>query len=1024
MRLLGERGASVRVTGSRVGMRVREARRQLARTVGKLQGRMSHGWGPIVLWMAAVILTLEFGPLLIQQGVDGLKELGVWSTLGEEAPPELGRWLTLPVLLAVFLAGLLLRALVRARDRIVVEEFVDYTQSDGQAVKGMAPLLVAELSGLSQLYRDVNEQLSIPLAVGVERRGGFGRGKEPGSFLTVQADEVTDVLSGAVASEAKIEAGPFLIPIGAVLAVIGRLVRGPRLLGSVHRTAAGGGPTLTVQMIGRGPVLTWRVDRDSTNGSATNAAYAPEMIAEMAIRVFTALNLDGSARWKAVQAFTEYLRSYQRSQRTPRARARFLKEAERQLVRAVAEDDSFDLAFYNLGVIYSQLAQQELTAAQSSDSISWQADVRPDEIRDARIAAATLAFSRALERNRGRWQAYYALAVHRFASMTPLERGTVAQSGTPEWESLDEVVRLCERVLELRPRTARAEDLLGMALVRRGEFAAGMQHHRRAVRRYWGDLCRMERREAARPAPTPATLERVRANAAAALHNLGLAYTSQALFLRATRERDDRSVRDRLALPLPTAASVRLRRADLNFHQALKLAPPENAAASHYERGLARDARGKYARAAQSYQEAIRSQPESPEYRAALACAIDRGAKDREAADKPLEDTFARLTPVFARSVERFAPRSVTDSCEATLAILKATLARRGEAARVGELEALRRELAASLDPGPSQPSKKDTKKAIRDLEQRHFAHNVPWQRTQVDLVLARLFGQAHRWGDAERLIEGVIERLTGDRRMLAVGQLGLYRRLAQAQRRAACAERGKKRRSGLQRALRTAEQALRIDPLNAASRREAGRIHFELRQFEEAVDAWTQALSLIPNDPLLYLKLGICHWRLAVWRRGRDGRRQALGDAEGCLREALILCGGEYEKGKAWTRLWLGRVLRERGETDEGLAQLRSAAAFPATRLAAEVLLAEARLSGEEHALAITSLHSTLDKLDTAFQDGSGKMQPRNGDAAEFAEDLTPRRLRDRILQHLAQAAQGPNGKPGAGQRPRSRVH
>jgi hypothetical protein len=46
----------------------------------------------------------------------------------------------------------------------------------------------------------MDRSLSVPLAVGVERRGGFGRGKDAGPFLTVQAEEVTDVLSGAVAS--------------------------------------------------------------------------------------------------------------------------------------------------------------------------------------------------------------------------------------------------------------------------------------------------------------------------------------------------------------------------------------------------------------------------------------------------------------------------------------------------------------------------------------------------------------------------------------------------------------------------------------------------------------------------------------------------------------------------------------------------------------------------------------------------------------------------------------------------------
>jgi hypothetical protein len=119
----------------------------------------------------------------------------------------------------------------------------------------MATLLVAELSRLRQRYQVANEELG-SLAVGVDRRGGFGRGKDAESFLTVQAEEVTDVLSGAVASEAKAEVRPIYIPIGAVLAGLGRFMRDPRVVGSIQRTEAGGGPTLTAQIVGSGPVLT------------------------------------------------------------------------------------------------------------------------------------------------------------------------------------------------------------------------------------------------------------------------------------------------------------------------------------------------------------------------------------------------------------------------------------------------------------------------------------------------------------------------------------------------------------------------------------------------------------------------------------------------------------------------------------------------------------------------------------------------------------------------------------------------
>ena len=919
-------------------------------------------------------------------------------------------------MLAVFGAGLLLRALVRARSRVVVQQFVDYTQGDATAVQGMATLLVAELSRLRQLYRVVNEDLSVPLAVGVERRGGFGRGKDAGSFLTVQAEEVTDVLSGAVASEAKAEVGPILIPIGAVLAALGRLMRGPRVVGSVHRTEAGGGPTLAAQIVGSGPVLTWRVDQAANGEQAKTRAYVPGIVAEMAMRMFTDLTLEGSVRWKAAQAFTRYLELYQSSLRNPCRRARFLKQAETKLIAAVAEDDSFDLGFYNLGVIYSQLAQEELTAAEATDVVRWRADVFPEEIREARTAAATMAFRRALERNRGRWHAHYALAVHRFSSMKPLGLGE--KPGSAQVRDLREVQALCERALELEPKTARVEDLLGMALVRLGEFEAGMKAHRKAVRRWWHDLCRMERQEAACPGPTPASLDRVRANAAAALHNVGLAHLS--------RGKRRSGSGGRLSV-----ASVSFFRASLHFRQASKLAPPESEAASHFEHGRAQQEWGRSRRAAACFTEAVKIQPYNPEYRAALAYALaEMGrarlhrATRREAV--ALHDAFVYLTPVFARSVERFAPPSVIDTCEASLEILRETFEvtfLNGES--IDELRELREQLADQLRPNRGN----GLSAAIAQLEgcltvadaglaaesesqQTAWRERMKeWRHQQVELALARLYTDAGRWSDAEQTLGRVIGHLERSDHPLTVEQLGLHVRRAQLYRRKAACAQSENRRDELREALRIAQGALRADPLSAAGRREAGRIHFELEQYEEALEAWTQALALVPNDPTLYWRLGRCHWRIAEQRRDSVARNKALSNAADFFEQTTILCGGEYEESKAWAHLWHGRVLLKMDRVDDAVAELKSAFPFPATRAAASVLLGEAALTKADYEGAADSLETARYEVDQAVGRNGPRPSSRDFDQEEFADDLTLAELQSRILRDLVRVSQASNG-------------
>jgi tetratricopeptide (TPR) repeat protein len=989
--------------------------------------------------MAAVFLALTLLPVLVQLCLDALSHLGFWRFLGVEQTPQVGDWFSLPALLTVFASGLLLRALVRARNRVVVQQFVDYTQEDARAVEGMATLLVAELSRLRQLYRVVNEDLSVPLAVGVERRGGFGRGKDAGSFLTVQAEEVTDVLAGAVASEAKAEIAGILVPIGTVLAALGRLMRGPRVVGSVHRTEAGGGPIVTAQIVGSGPVLTWRVDH-ATNGAQPEArAYGPRMVAEMAMRMFTDLTLEGSVRWEAAQAFTEYLELYQRSLRNPRRRACFLKEAEARLVAAVAEDDSFDLGFYNLGVIYSQLAQEELTAAEAADVVRWRADVLPDEIRDSRIAAATMAFRRALERNRGRWHAHYALAVHRFSSMKPLGLGDKPDSG--QLRDLREVEALCKRALELAPNTARVEDLLGMALVRLGEFEQGMKEHRKAVRRWWRDLCRMERRETARPGPTPAALDRIRANAAAALHNLGLAHLSRGTRRssegRSSSTRQGSDGRRRIATRMLGPSSVSFFRASLHFRQAAKLAPPQSEAASHFERGRAYQAWERPRKAERAYREAVRIQPYNPEYRAALArvLATTRGSKQaavrRHAeTEQALRDALDYLTPVFARSVERFPPATVVDMCKASLVSLRHIFEiSYADSRAIAELCDLRDQLATQLQPDRGNGHKT----AIEDLEgllrladvqdqaaERHSNRDVwkarlaSWKDQQVRLALARLYANAGRWSDAERTLEAIVERLQHGHDPLTVEQLGLRVRIAQVRRRRASSARGEERREQLREALKIAQRALRGDPLSAAGRREAGRIHFELEQYEEAVDAWTQALSLVPNDPTLYWKLGLCHWRIATQRRNPAARNQALRDAADLFGQTTILCGGEYEEPKSWAQLWRGRVLLEMDRLDEAVVQLRSASAFPATRPAARAFLGEAALTKMEYEDAEVTLHLARVDVEQAISRNGAGWSPADLDREEFADDMTPAELRARIFTGLVRVHRESDGGHG----------
>src|SRR3954452_7811126 len=486
----------------------------LFRWAGSLYRRATRGLGPVLLWPALAALILMV--LVPRYGM--------------------GRgWGITQVLL---LAGALLvvRWLAHARKRVVIQEFVDYTTSDEQAVKGLGTLLVAELSRLHDLYSRVNDQLSSPLSVGVQHRGGTGAAGEPGAFLSVRADDLTGTLNDAIATESKVQFAGVTIPIGFVFSIVGRIARGPRIMGSLHYTEAVGGPTLTAQLVGAGRAHQWRVEAGGEGGQG----FLDPMVTELGARMFNDLTLRSAVRWRAIRSFTEYLSLYWESHRTPRDRGGNLKLAEGKLLEAIAEDETFDLAYYNLGVIYSQLAETERMAAEASDYVG-RGDA-PEAAYRARIDAALAAFNRAVAVNRDRTEAIYALAVHEYAGGSD--------------DDLEGIVCRCGRVLELDRHHAQALDLRGMALRRLEHWRDAERSHRKAVALSWRSLRHAEFTERAVPPTSESLVPGARANTAPARHTLADVHL------------DCAAVGD--------SERARLRRADALFGRAAELAPAHN----------------------------------------------------------------------------------------------------------------------------------------------------------------------------------------------------------------------------------------------------------------------------------------------------------------------------------------------------------------------------------------------------------------------------------------------------------------
>ena len=298
----------------------------------------------------------------------------------------------------------------QARHRLVVEEFANYTAKQlSTDVQGLATLLVVRLAQLHNLYRTVDEQRAISTSV-LENES---------IDATIKVEDIDELLKDAVSSRSELSLGPLKIPVGTLMSLIGRFVQGPRILGSLHND--GGKLILIAQSVGGRNSFKWRVDQ-VVQSTEPHSPDLVSMVEELACRIFTDLALGGSVRWEATDAFSEGLRKYRECLHIPRDRRAHLKQAEKKFIETLAEDIRFNLAYYNLGVVHTELGH---------------------------TMAAETAFEKAIIQSPNSWEAYYALALSCYDS-----------------KNYYRTVQLCKRVIELKPKgehLAKAYQLKGLA---------------------------------------------------------------------------------------------------------------------------------------------------------------------------------------------------------------------------------------------------------------------------------------------------------------------------------------------------------------------------------------------------------------------------------------------------------------------------------------------------------------------------------------------------------------------------------
>jgi tetratricopeptide (TPR) repeat protein len=552
----------------------------------------------------------------------------------------------------------------------------------------------------------------------------------------------------------------------------------------------------------------------------------------------------------------------------------------------------------------------------------------------------------------------------------------------------------------------------------------GMRAHRKAVALSWRELCRAERLRRAKPAAAAIRSERVqqaRANATVTLHDLALAHGRRAT-LAGEHGRGDYWIANRLfrtavyvARPcIEREIASRADRAMVLEHKgdALRVSRAQN------KRDRQKVARV-FTQAAEAYEEASERKPTKPQYAAKRARALAKAAalqptnadEVKRQIDKESRNALRELAPAFRQPVEPLTSSALRAHDDETLTALRDAYQELPKACKdqpsqhsermvklCERLQTLWREiqdahrllaqpkgnrasrqqrcdsLKTSIDNLKKARKRWKSPKRHQPLKEDMQDHDLGEQcrqlaRDQIDICLAQLNATGAQlgadgcsWENAEELLSGLIHQLEQRARTDRERIVDFHLRAEYAR-----ALRHTNHAGHQKDALHEIVESVRADPLSIEGYREAGKVHYGLGQYDEALRSWNLALGIDPNDAYAHLNIAICHRQVAMCyprfadagHNGDTDRQAALSDAAEHLATALALFAGEDVLGAVWARAWAGRVALDRGRIGESVAILIGALDDQLDDLAsaaAWLFLGEARLANHEVRLAETA--------------------------------------------------------------------
>ena len=893
--------------------------------------------------------------------------LKVWN----HAP---GTWFNLLTVLAVYTLTWLAIWVAKARRRLVVEEFVNYAGKElEQAVAGMANLLTTKLAHLHDLYSVVDEQRAIPTAAWTSES----------LDATISVDDVEAFLKDAVTSQSKLSLGPLEIPVGVLMSLVGRFVQGPRILGSLHKDKDH--LMLTAQSNKKGAAFSWRVEYTLTPEEVAQARPVDlsKLVDELSYRVFTDLTMRSTFRWRAAASFSKGLREYRDCLRTPKNRINGLKHAEERFVETLTEDIKFSLAYYNLGVVLTELGRKD---------------------------AAISAFEQAMIEDPKSWNAYYALALSCF------ENGEYYRT-----------FHLCRRVTDRKKvgkaNIAKAYHLKAQAKLameeKRGPVQSAacyddaiqncekaLKYARRAL--YWAEITQQD--SAAAGNDKVLKLETL---VGLCISNLAKMYNKQA---KRSGEKAKRSYFAQVEQLFWGAFD--LRSTDATYE-----------ALSHVQLSETYYLQQKYTKATRQLRIAVRAAPDRVDYWAklalnhALALQANEADESKELPDEDYEDfIFETIIDFASDKAEIFAPAR-KETSEAYAILTKLNIHHQGKCERIKAIAEFLDlgnkvdDLLRQANVAQSFATLEDMCKTYERQEVLHFfqvafglgrvyAHSG--QQQQLNALMQKLVtmeeeftradrpGQEWELGQLRRILATLYHQ-AGECEQEARGKLDpeIQRNSEQAAKyyEAAIAVLAKKHpreisiqhlRSSLatvflqlpgkrQAALQVAQEAIQLDALNHNNYEILGDVYFGCGDFERAIMAWKDAiqhkntLTVQPYGPELHIKIGKAYVKLAQSHHGRCFKEEESQEAISFMLQALACCGDEHALPRLKVCHALGYFYCERGEYEMALNYLRQAQSFDYAPCTSTFYLAYSHLRNVEYAAALQQfawLQTLLEKV------------------------------------------------------------